>query len=118
MPTSSMRCWLQSPISDWPADMEEHVAGSPYEITVVPGPASARYTVISGPGRQAAVTGSKAGFEVEARDAFGNRSGLAGAVYITGLHRAALRAPLASPAPSAPNSQRCACIGAPQAKQR
>ena len=90
--------------------MEEHVAGSPYEVTVVPGPASASHTVISGPGRQAAVTGSEARFDVEARDAFGNRSGLAGALCIRGLRRAALRTPLAIPAPIAPNSQRCACI--------
>ena len=94
------------------------MAGSPYEVTVVPGPASARHTVISGPGRQAAVTGSDARFEVEARDAFGNRSGLAGTACIRGLHRAASRAPLAFPVLNAPNSQKCACISALQAKQR
>ena len=81
------------------------MAGSPYEITVVPGPASARHTVISGAGRQAALTGSEARFEVEAQDAFGNRSGPAGAAYIRGLRRAASHAPLAIPAPNAPNSR-------------
>ena len=75
MHTTSIRCWPQSAHLNWLADMVEHVASSPYEITVVPGPASARHTVISGPGRQAAMTGSEARFEVEARDAFGNRSG-------------------------------------------
>lgn len=98
MPSSSIQCWLLSVFSHWPADMEEHVAGSPYEVTVVPGPASARHTVISGPGRQAAVTGSKARFDVEARDAFGNRSGLPGTACIRGLRPAAFCTPLAFPA--------------------
>ena len=74
------------------------MAGSPYEIIVVPGPASARHTVISGPGRQAAVTGSEARFDVEAQDAFGNRSGPSGAACMRDLRRAASYAPPAFPA--------------------
>lgn len=49
------------------------MAASPYEVTVVPGRPSAKRTVISGPGRRGSIVGSKACFEVEARDAHGNR---------------------------------------------
>ena len=116
--TSSTLCCLLSAFLVWSADMEEHVAGSPYDITVVPGPASARHTVISGPGRQAALTGKEARFEVEAKDAFGNRSGLAGANCTRALHQTALCAPLAFPATLPQNSQMHACMAALQAKQR
>ena len=71
------------------------MASSPYDIIVVPSQASARHTAISGPGRQAALTSSEARFEVEARDAFGNRSGFTGAACTEAWHRAAYCAPLA-----------------------
>ena len=55
------------------ADMDEHVAESPYQVTMLPGPPSAKHTLVHGPGRQAAAVGTEARFEVEARDAHGNR---------------------------------------------
>ena len=55
------------------ADMDEDVAESPYQVTVLPGPPSAQHSVIDGPGRRAAIAGSAASFEIEARDAHGNR---------------------------------------------
>lgn len=56
-----------------PADMDEHVADSPYQVTVLPGPPAAQRSVIDGLGRRAAHVGTKASFEIEARDAHGNR---------------------------------------------
>ena len=55
------------------ADMDEHVADSPYQVMVLPGLPSAQHSVVDGPGRRAAVVGTEASFEVEARDAHGNR---------------------------------------------
>ena len=55
------------------ADMDEHVAESPYEVTVAPGLPSAKHSVISGAGRRAGAVGAEACFEIEARDMHGNR---------------------------------------------
>ena len=55
------------------ADMDEHVAESPYEVTVAPGLPSAKHSVISGAGRRAGAVDAEACFEIEARDMHGNR---------------------------------------------
>ncbi len=55
------------------ADMDEHVADSPYQVIVLPGLPSAQHSIIDGPGRRATSVGTEASFEVEARDAYGNR---------------------------------------------
>eukprot|EP00698_Gefionella_okellyi_P016092 TRINITY_DN457_c0_g1_i1.p1 TRINITY_DN457_c0_g1~~TRINITY_DN457_c0_g1_i1.p1 ORF type:complete len:4209 (-),score=1181.95 TRINITY_DN457_c0_g1_i1:57-12683(-) len=50
------------------------VAGSPYTVTVTPGPAASAHSSASGPGLRAGIAGQMANFVVEPRDAYHNRT--------------------------------------------
>lgn len=50
----------------------EHVADSPYQVQVEPGPPAPLHSTVTGQGRRAAAAGCLASFEVVARDAHGN----------------------------------------------
>jgi hypothetical protein len=55
------------------ADMEEHVAESPYPVRVLPAKPSLKHCAVSGEGRRSAKAGHDTTFIIEARDRYGNR---------------------------------------------
>ncbi len=52
--------------------MRQHVADSPYQVDVLPGPPMARHSTVEGKGRNHAVASCSARFQVVLRDAYGN----------------------------------------------
>lgn len=50
-----------------------HVLGSPYLLTILPGPTLAMFTSVSGPATESLTVGELTTFGIVARDRFGNR---------------------------------------------
>ena len=53
---------------------ERHVDGSPYTMSISPGPVSAPHSVAEGLGLTSAIAGSTASFKIQPRDQFGEPS--------------------------------------------